>query len=101
MPTIAMHSREHARVNAYAASIALLWMAALAIPRAVSAADSASEVVSVKDLDLRSDQGRGELRSRMLIVAKRLCSRFRNTARIDDRENFFECIRGIKVETKK
>lgn len=95
-----MHHPEKIRVNVYAAGVALLWTTALAIPTRVAGAESISEVVSLADLDTQSARGRSEAAERIARAARRLCNRFRNFSGVDDRENYVECVRGIKVQTR-
>jgi UrcA family protein len=58
---------------------------------------TASVVVSLRDLDLTSPGGRPEASRRIDNAAARLCEHFRNHERIDDQLNYFDCLRGATV----
>lgn len=58
-----------------------------------SAQDSLSTTLSLHDLDIATPAGEARALERIQSVAKHQCSQFRNVHRVDDRENFFECVR--------
>jgi UrcA family protein len=66
--------------------------------RSGQVAESQSVTVVVNDLNVATAAGYAEAVERISVVARRLCNRFRNTARVDDRESAAECMRTAIAE---
>ncbi len=54
--------------------------------------------VAVNDLNVATAAGYAEALTRIAAVARHLCNRLHNTARVDDRESAAECMRTVIAE---
>lgn len=87
-------------MNFYSASVALLWTTAmgLGVPAADGSQETASMRISLRDVDLTTPSGHALAAGRVVSAARRLCTRFRNSSRIDDAEIFAACVHDATVD---
>ena len=77
--------------------IASLCTAATAIaspPHSAQTAESRSMTIAVDDLNVATAAGYSEALARISAVARQLCNKLHNTARVDNRESAAECMRA-------
>jgi UrcA family protein len=87
-------------MNRFSLGVALTWAATAGLAATAAEPESASVTVETQLIDMNSAAGRREAASLARRLAMRLCSRYSNEVRVDDRENYFACVKNARVQVR-
>jgi UrcA family protein len=78
----------------------LVWAAITALSATAADLQSVSLTLEPAHMDMSSAAGQRKAAKLTRAAAMRLCRRFSNEERIDDRENYFACVKSAQVQVR-
>ena len=87
-------------MNRFIWGVALTWAATAGLSSTAAEPESVSVTVETRRVDMNSAASRREAASLARRLAMRLCSRFSNEMRVDDREIYFACVKNARVQVR-
>ena len=81
-------------------NVALLSATLTGLSAVAADLQSMSVTLPPMHVDMSQPQGQREVANLARRAAMRLCSRFRNETRIDDRENYFACVKSATIRVR-